>query len=100
MTHHGMTSPFLGKTYSTLDWLLFFSVSDIQEEKNLDQFYDFWRKTQIGECDIYIYSAFQDSFRKGVDPCIKLNVAAPLDYKNKCADNARWFLAIIHSCFP
>merc|ERR1712224_1125718 len=47
---------------------------DIQEEKNLDQFYDFWRKTQIGECDIYIYSAFQDSFRKGVDPCIKLNV--------------------------
>ena len=80
---------FFRKTYLTLGLIVIFCVSDIQEEKNLDQFHDHWRKTQIGECDIYIYSAFQDSFRKGVDPCIKLNVAAPLDYKNKCADNAR-----------
>ena len=80
---------FFWKTHSTLGLIVIFCVSDIQEENNLDQFHDLWRKTQIGKCDIYIYSAFQDSFRKGVDPCIKLNVAAPLDYKNKCADNAR-----------
>ena len=74
---------------ANLRFFLIICVSDIHEENNLDQFHDLWRKTLIGECDIYIYSAFQDSFRKGVDPCIKLNVAAPLDYKNKCADNAR-----------
>ena len=86
-----MTCPFLGKHIHifNLRFFLIICVSDIHEENNLDQFHDLWRKTLIGECDIYIYSAFQDSFRKGVDPCIKLNVAAPLDYKNKCADNAR-----------
>ena len=89
MTHHGMTCPFLENIFNFRIDCYFFCVSDIQEENNLVQFHDLWRKTQIGECDIYIYSAFQDSFRKGVDPCIKLNVAAPLDYKNKCADNAR-----------
>ena len=70
----------------------FHCVSDTDNHKmdsNLDPFHDHWRETKVGQCDVYIYSAFLDDRRKDVDASVKVSVAVPGSYLDNCTTQAR-----------
>ena len=70
----------------------FYCFSDTDNHKmdsKLDPFHDHWRETKVGQCDVYIYSAFLDDRRKDVDASVKVSVAVPSNYLGKCATQAR-----------
>ena len=80
-----ISSNFLLLTFFQITTCVLFNLDELK----LDPFHDHWRKAKVGQCDVYIYSAFLDNRREDVDACIKVSVAVPNTYKTRCAKDAR-----------